>query len=218
MHQTSRGATGNVGTFTVTLASAVTAGHALVLSVVQPCTLVDAAPVLSPVVSVSGDAATWSRAVAAGCSTSGDAEIWVVLGVPAAPAGTLVTVILATPATVASADVTEYAGVTGWDATSGASTSAHGDSSAVSPGTSAPGAPDGYRVGRLRRRRRPGVADRSARPVRAALSGAPPFHGIAGYLVDGTTAGCTYTFVPTVLSVPTPGNWSAAAAAFTLAG
>jgi hypothetical protein len=127
-------------------------------------------------------------------------------------------VTLATPATVASADVTEYAGITGWDATPGATDSADGDSSAVSPGTSTPGAPDELIVSDAYVAVAAPASLTGLLGPFAPLAGAPPFHGIAGYLVDGTTAGCTYTFVPTVLSVPTPGNWSAAVTAFTLAG
>ena len=200
----------------MSLTGGVIAGHALVLTVDQSCTTTAGAPVDSHVTGVSGDAITWTKAVATGCTANGDTEVWYGLGTTTGGSSTKVTVTLNATARVQFANVTEYTGITGWDGTAGASATASGSGVQVSSGASSPSTAGELLVaGAFVTRPTPSSLTGLIDPF-ADLNVVNPNSGFAAYVVDATTAQVGLGYTQSVGGVPSAGAWSAAITAFSL--
>lgn len=198
--------------YSVVLAAPVAAGDTLVLSIGQPCAD-DSGPVDSAVADASWDGQGFAPAAATGCTDSGDAEIWDLVGTGAASgtAATTVTVDLAAPAYISFLNVTEYTSVTGTDASSAAAASASGSGSDVSAGPVTPSGPDELVVstasvdtptsGSLAQQLAPSVL----------LNQSAPFQGFALFGIDQDASPSSWTYVQTA-----PDLWAAASCAFAL--
>ena len=216
VNQRSTAPAGNNSSFAVSLTGGVIAGHTLILTVAQSCTTMAGAPVDSHVTGVSGDAITWTKAVATGCTANGDTEVWYGLGTTTGGSSTKVTVTLNATSHVQFANVTEYTGITGWDGTAGASATASGSGVQVNSGASSPSTAGELLV----------AGAFVTRPTPTSLTGlidpfvdlnvVNPNSGFAAYVVDATTAQVGLGYTQTVSGVPSAGAWSAAITAFTL--
>ena len=216
VHQTSTAPPGDNSSFTVSLTGGVIAGHSLILTVAQSCTTVAGVAVDSHVTGVSGDAIPWTKAVATGCTASGDTEVWYGLGTTTGGSSTKVTVTLNATSHVQFANVTEYTGITGWDGTAGASATASGTGVHVSSGASSPSTAGELLVaGAFVTRPTPTALIGLIDPF-ADLNVVSPNSGFAAYVVDATTAQVGLGYTQTVGGAPSAGAWSAAITGFTL--
>ena len=208
--------TGDNSTFKVSLINGVTAGHTLILTVDQACTTVAGSAVDSHVTAVSGDSVTWIPAVVTGCTARGDTEIWYGLNSTAGGSTTKITVTLNAVAQVQYANVTEYAGITGWDAAAGATSVSSGSGAQVNSGASFPSTPGELVVaGAFVTRATPSTLSGLVDPL-SGLNVVSPDQGIAAYAADSSTAPLGLAYLQTVGGVPTSGAWSAAVTAFGL--
>ncbi len=207
--------TANGTSVSLTLTLPITAGDALVVSVDQACATSSGAHVDAHVSGVSGDSIAWSRAVATGCSTDGDAELWYGIDVPGAAAGTRITVTLAGSAVVQFVDVAEYRGVVARDTTSPATVDAAGTGSTTGPGTVTPATSGELVVGdTFVTRATPASLVGLVGPF-VALNTTSPYEGFGVFAIDATAAVLTPGYTQTVAGSPTAGPWSSAATAFT---
>jgi hypothetical protein len=214
--QTVTSPTGDNSTFKVSLANGVTAGHTLILTVDQACTTVAGTPVDSHVTAVSGDSVTWLPAVVTGCTARGDTEIWYGLNSTTGGSTTKITVTLNAVAQVQYANVTEYAGISGWDAAAGATSTSSGTGAQVNSGASFPSTSGELVIGgAFVTRGTPSTLGGLVDPL-TGLNVISPDQGIAAYAADFSTAPLGLAYLQTVGGVPTSGAWSAAITAFVL--
>ena len=191
------------------------AGDALVVSVAQACATSGGTHVDAPVSGVSGDSLTWSRAVATGCSTDGDAELWYGIDVPGAAAGTKFTVTLAGSAVVQFVNVAEYRGIVARDTTSPATVDAVGTGSTTGPGSVTPATSGELVVSDTFVTRATPVSLAGLVGPFVALNATSPYEGLGVFAVDATAAVLTPAYTQTVAGSPTAGPWSSVATAFT---
>ena len=209
---------GNNASFQVNLSLGISAGHALALSVAQACTRtsgVPATPVDSHVTGVTGDSITWHLAEATGCTANGDAEVWYGLGTTTAGANTKITVTLNAVAEVQFANVTEYAGITGFDSTAGAGAKADGSGITLAPGSSIPSSAGELVVSAAFADNPTGTSLAGLVDPFVPLNLISPFRGFAAYAVGATISPLGYSFTQKMGGTSTAGRWSAVIAAFT---
>ena len=114
------------------------------------------------------------------------------------------------------ANVTEYAHVTGWDPTAGATSTGTGIGIQASSGTSVPSAAGELVLGgAFVTRPTPFTVGGLVNPF-SDLNVVSPYQGFGAYAIDAATGPLALVYDQTVGGTPTAGPWSAAVTAFTL--